>query len=114
MEKTIMFADQMKTIAHKVNEDSDRNIIKEMNRRIKIKASQGRQKIIVLKKYVNDNILSYYTNNGFEVYENVNDRPYWFPPAYVISWGNAKVLSEEEIKMEKVHSKLEVLENDFN
>lgn len=113
MEKTIMFADQMKTIAHKVNEDSDRNIIKVLNRRIELGASKGKQKILVTKKSVNKNILSYYTKNGFEVYDNI-DGPGWFPPAYVISWGNAKVLSEEELKMENVRSKLVVLENDFN
>ena len=108
-----MTANQAKTIAEQANADFEEKLIKGIDNKILEQASKGKYRVGVPVKYATERVLQHYRDQGFKVIEDF-ETVHWVPPRYLITWDEAKTLSQLEFKEEEIYRKLEEMSNDFN
>lgn len=104
-----MTANEMITIANKVNENNEDKLIERIENRIRQLANAGKTSLMIRNKYITKKIEQHLLDCGFEL----DNEEHWGQCFYIISWANATPLNDFDFKTYQMESKLEDIKNDF-
>ena len=99
----------MITITNKVNEENEYKLIERIEYRIREKANEGKTALMINRKLVSKKIEKHFLDCGFEL----TNEEHWGQCFYIISWANAKPLTDFDFKTYQMKSKLQDIKNDF-